>query len=134
MYGPQLDHSLHTWTSIGLPHTVPGRLSSEDFVFFNWTPGALDVANYSVIMTSNDTSGPKWRKIGKLREQIKLPEVILDAYAEIGVLHDSKDWYPSFYSRLNRGSTYIIPIVSKPGAYDMKRLGVLSSGSVNDSN
>ena len=119
-----------------LPKHLPGRVNVDDFVFFRW-PSTMNQHDYMVAIDSLDTSHPSGhiRTIGELQHNVELPQVIFDAYASIYVLPKVDSSKPSFYSRLNRGSTYIINDVSKvhtPGArYQMDRHGILRAGTTS---
>lgn len=105
-----------------LPRYLPGRLNAEDFVFFTW-PSHLDPTKYTVVVEVLDVAGPTYRGIGKLKNNVELPHVQYDWHARIGVIPDSHD-LPSFEAELNRGSTYMIPNVHKPGRYQMVAHGM----------
>ena len=123
---PQLDIP-HTQGGnyISLDHSMPGWLQAIDYVFFN-IPCTVDKNNYDVVVEALDTSGPRFRKIGPLDDQVRLPHVMFDPYARIGVLPRDCDQLPRFESRLTRGGTYSIPkdAERRPLPYYMKRTGV----------
>lgn len=129
----QLDITYSSGHFFSLPKNLPGRLNTDDFVFFKWQNN-IQAMEYDVVISSNDTAGPRFRKIGSLDVQLKLPEVILDADALIGVIPKKDRSKPSFWGRLNRASTYSIPRVPmRPGQYSLERHGVLTS-AVSHSN
>lgn len=116
-----------------LPKEVPGRVLTDDFVFFNY-PSHVKPGDYVVVIPSLDTSGlEKYRQIGPLNQTVELPHVFHDAYAEIYVMPRINGNLPTFYSRLSKGSTYSIPDVSrkhqKGMRHQMTRHGVLTSGA-----
>lgn len=113
---------------LSLPRFLPGRLNTDDFVFFNW-PNNFNSSGYHVVISTNDVAGPTYRRISKLAGQVEVPFVQLDAYAVIGVIHETNENKPQFWSRLNRGSTYSIPEVSqnRGAKYEMTRHGVLTA-------
>ena len=111
-----------------LPKHLPGRVNTDDFVYFV-IPPTINAAEYAVVVQTLDTSGPtSWRKL-KLAKTVELPFIHYDAYAGIGVVPLRDPRKPSFYSRLNRGSTYTIPSVTQPGRYEMLRSGMLTAGA-----
>jgi hypothetical protein len=94
----------------------------------------MNPADYMVAVDTLDTSQPTHiRTIGHLRENVELPHVHYDAYAFIYVLPATDPTKHTFYARLSRGSTYIIPEVKgihRPGVkHAMTRTGVLLSGT-----
>lgn len=116
-----------------LPSNLPGRLNTDDLIFFRWQTN-ISPLEYDVIITSNDTAGPPFRSLGTLNNQIQLPQVYLDADALVGVVPKFDRSRPSFWGRLNRASTYSIPLVrSGPGKYNLERHGVLTA-AVSGSN
>lgn len=135
MYSPyahevQCDMTLSGQDFLSIPEEMPGRVNTDDFIFFEGINNLPESQrqHYSVIISSNDTAGSTFRKLGPLKSYIKLPFVKLDAYGTVGILHNYDENQPSFWSRLNRGSTYTIPSVgNKPGRYVLKRHGVLTS-------
>lgn len=88
-----------------------------------------------VAVETIDTSNPQSpiRTIGPLRGEVELPHVHFDAYGTIYVLPSVDPRKPTFYARLNRGSTYTIPDVSRArqpgGKYEMRRHGMLVAGA-----
>lgn len=114
-----------------LPKGLPGRVNTDDFVFFN-LPAGLNPVEYSVVVSSIDTSGPPLRTIGSLQESVELPFVQYGAHGKILVIPKRNPNLPSFFARLNRGSTYTIPDVRgkhRPGmSHEMIRHGVLTAG------
>jgi hypothetical protein len=99
----------------------------------------MNPADYMVVVDTLDTSNPRapYRTIGQLRGEVELPHVQFDAYASIYVMPKIDPNRPTFYARLNRGSTYDIPDVSgeckSGGKYEMRRHGMLTAG-VDQSN
>lgn len=131
----QLDIPYTSGYYYGIPKHAAGRIMPDDFVFFRW-PANMNPMDYMIAVDTLDMSQPVHiRTIGHLRHNVELPHVIFDAYAHIYVLPKSNPAAPSFHSRLNRGSTYHIPDVSKvhvPGTkYQMERNGILTTGSTN---
>lgn len=124
----QLDITRFAGPTFSIPKQMPGRILSDDFVFFSWAQ-SINPADYWVAISSNDTSGPIFRKIAPLDRQVELPYVHIDAYGMLVVLPATNENLPRFIARLSRGSTYVIPDVKgKPGTYQMGRHGVLTSG------
>ena len=116
-----------------LPKEVPGRVPTDDFVFFNY-PSYMKPGDYNVVVESLDTSNiTKFRNIGPLNKMVELPHVHYDAYATIAVIPRLNQNLPRFNARLNRGSTYSIPEVAgahKTGmVHPMHRHGVLTAGA-----
>lgn len=114
-----------------LPKNLPGRVNTDDFIFFN-IPAGIDASDYTVVVSSIDTSGPPLRTIGMLSESVELPFVHYGAHGKVMVIPTRNPNLPSFFSRLNRGSTYSIPDVRRkhqPGmSHEMIRHGVLTAG------
>jgi hypothetical protein len=109
-------------------------VNTDDFVYFNCPPG-MNPNDYSVAITSLDTSNPSQpiRTIGGLEQlNVELPHIQLDAYGTIYVLPKSNPNLPTFFARLNRGSTYNIPDVrgqhQRGQKHEMRRHGTLSGG------
>lgn len=114
-----------------VPKNQPGRLNVDDFVFFN-IPAGLRTADYTVVISSIDTSAPELRTIGGLKQSVELPYVQHGAHGKVMVIPTRNASLPSFFARLNKGSTYDIPDVRrkhKPGmSHEMQRHGVLTAG------
>lgn len=130
----QLDTPFSNGRFFSLPKFLPGRVNVDDFVFFNY-PHTMDPNEYMIALETLDTSNPHApvRTIGPLRSEAELPHVHYDAYASIFVLPKVDPLKPTFYARLNRGSTYSIPDVSRShqpgGKYEMRRHGMLTAGA-----
>lgn len=123
----QLDIPYSSGHFFSLPENLPGRLNTDDFIFFRWQQN-ISPMEYDVVISSNDTSGAPFRTIGSLGQQVKLPQVYLDADAMVGVIPKRDPSKPSFWGRLNRASTYDIPLVSsRYGKYNLSRHGVLTA-------
>lgn len=114
-----------------LPKSTPGRVNTDDFVFFN-IPAGLKKTDYTVVVSSLDTSGGPLRTIGALQDSVELPFVQYGAHGKLLVIPTHNPHLPSFFARLNRGSTYTIPDVRgkhTPGmTHEMTRHGVLTAG------
>jgi hypothetical protein len=104
-----------------VPRDVPGRLSALDFVKFVW-PANVDPARYSVVVESNDSAGPRWRKISNLAQVVELPNVQYGWESKIGVIPDAHE-LPAFQGTMYRGSIYVIPNVTRD-AVRRSRTGV----------
>jgi hypothetical protein len=133
LYQVQTDLPLANGKFYGLPKHLPGRVNTDDFVFFN-IPSEINPSDYEVVIESLDTSQhTHLRKIGTLMANVEIPFVHLDAYASIYVMPKVDPTKHTFYARLSRGSTYTIPVVQglhRPGIkHEMKRGGVLLSGA-----
>jgi hypothetical protein len=131
----QLDIPLAGGQFANIPKNVAGRVNVDDFVFFHWPP-AMNARDYTVVLETNDTSGPNhYRTVGLLQTNVELPFVQFDAYGRILVIPTHNANLPRFFARLNRGSTYVIPDVSashRPGyQHAMARHGILTSGADN---
>jgi hypothetical protein len=120
---------------ITLPKYLPGVVTAEDYVFFQWDSN-FPAHEYTVVVDSIDTAGPTKRSIGKLDKEKLLPYVIFDAYGKIGVIPTNNPHLPGFWTRLNRGSTYTIPRVNMRNSggktYQLLMSGMITSGTVND--
>ena len=127
----QLDIPFASGHFFSLPKNLPGRVNTDDFMFFN-IPAGVNPADYTVAVSSIDTSGPRYRTIGVLQQSVELPFVQYGAHGQVLVLPTKNPNLPSFFSRLNRGSTYTIPDVRgkhKAGmTHEMTRHGVLTAG------
>lgn len=130
----QLDPPFSNGKFFSLPKFLPGRVNTDDFVYFNY-PSTMDPRDYMVAVETIDTSNPHspLRTVGPLRPAVELPHVHYDAYASVYVLPKVDPRKPTFYARLNRASTYAIPDVSRThrpgGKYEMRRHGMLTAGA-----
>jgi len=93
---------------------ISERLSDLDYVHFIWPPG-FNPNNYIVAIDSLDTAGPSHKGIGYLNQHqspykssLFIPQVKLAWHTTITVLPKSTK-EPSFYGKLSRGATYMIP-------------------------
>lgn len=131
-YGKNLDPPLSNGKFFGISKHIPGRMNPDDYVFFEHSTmlNYINAADYVVVITPNDTSSSPLRTIGPLQVRVEIPHVQLDAYAMIYLLPKDNPNLPRFGARLNRGSTYSIPMTngkaSPPGGmWQMHRHGVL---------
>lgn len=128
----QLDVPFSNGKFFVIPKNQPGRLNVDDFVFFS-IPRNVPADRYSVVVTTLDTSGSPHRTIGTLQQSVELPHVQYGAHGQLLLIPTHEPHLPTFYARLNRGSTYIIPDVPKGHRtgmkYEMRRTGVLTSGT-----
>jgi len=130
----QLDLPFSNGKFYSLPKQLPGRVNVDDFVFFHF-PSTMKSEDYMIAVETIDTSNPgsPLRTIGPLRGEAELPHVHYDAYATIYILPKDDPSKPTFYARLNRGSTYYIPEVGRihrpGGKYEMRRHGMLTAGA-----
>lgn len=130
----QLDLPYSNGKFYSLPKYLPGRVNVDDFVFFDF-PSGMNPNEYMVAVDTLDTTNPMdtTRIIGPLERNVELPHVMYDAYGSIYVIPRRNKMLPSYFARLNRGSTYVIlevPRPSPPGTkYEMRRHGILSAGT-----
>lgn len=130
----QLDIPFSNGKFFSLPKQLPGRVNVDDFLFFNY-PKSMNPMDYMVAVDTLDTTNPRQpiRTIGPLREAVELPHVQFNAYGSVYILPKVDPRKPTFYARLNRGSTYDIPDTSsihQPGGkYEMRRHGMLVAGA-----
>lgn len=124
----QLDIPLLSGPARLLPSDTPGKLSGQDIVQFVWT-NEVDPSKYSVVVESMDTSGPRYRKVGRLTKALYLPFVQFANDSKIFVLPESDEGLPKYVGRLNRGSLYTLaPGASKTGYNNLIMSGVLTAG------
>ena len=130
----QLDISRTGPNFFTLPKHLPGRVNVDDFVYFNLPPGMV-ASQFMVAIDSLDTAGPSFKTIGKLSQSggsVELPHVHLPAYGNIYVMPANNPALPTFWARLNRGSTYTIPDVRRNHVFGMRhvmqRHGILTAG------
>jgi hypothetical protein len=105
-----------------LPRHLPGRLNAEDFIYLHYDT-AFKPEEYRIVISTLDAT-EKYRTIAVPARQVELPHVQLPWNGEIGVIPINDTSLPSFVSKLNRGSTYIIPNVSASGRYQMEMHGM----------
>lgn len=122
----QLDIPYNDFQFFTLPTSLPGRVTAEDMIFFNW-PESMDPSPYTVVVPSLDTSGPSFRSIGQLRETMQLPLVHFDWGKEVLVLPNI-DSLPKFVGIFSRSMTYTLPKARGSGYYEMQRTGVAITG------
>jgi hypothetical protein len=127
----QLDIPLSNAKFYGNPKHVPGRVNTDDFVYFSW-PATMNPKQYKVVVSVLDTAGPPLRSIGTLMKTVELPHVQFDPYGTIFVMPISDQSLPTFYARLSRASTYVIPDVRGKHRcgmkHEMRRHGLLLGG------
>jgi len=116
----QLDIMAYDKWTVSIPPMA--RFNGRDFITFN-IPRNLPMNCYDVVLESNDTAGSTWRKIGKLRHRLQVPQVRFAEHARIAVVPNSER-LPRFVSELVRGSEYIIPDTNgMNGTYQMTFTG-----------
>lgn len=131
----QSTHQLDTLFSPGtfgvIPKHVPGRMNTDDFVYFSYH-SSFPAKEYYVVVTTEDTSGAPLRQLSHLEKTVELPQVHFGAHGKIFLIPVTNPSLPTYFARLNRGSTYSVadlPIRSRPGTkIEMARHGVLTSG------
>ena len=127
----QLDNLSAPGTFGVIPKHVPGRMNTDDFVFFSY-PSSFPAREYYVVVTTEDTSGGPLRQLSFLEKNVELPQVQFGAHGKIFLIPVSNPNLPTYFARLNRASTYTvsdIPYHSRPGTkIEMTRHGVLTSG------
>ena len=125
----QCDPILSNGHFLTIPREVPGRLLTSDFVFFTW-PQNINPSQYTVVVEANDAASAPYRSIGPLAQNVQLPYVQFGAEAKIGVIPTADSRLPSFWSGLNRMSTYNVPEVDlrRGGQYTMTRHGKTTAG------
>ena len=109
MYQDYINNDI-LWTnsSFIIPDFLPGRLMTDDFIFFN-IPDSIDPFSYHVAIESMNTRGPSpYRIISKVQQRIRLPHVYFSPDAKIVVLPITEG-LPVFFGTLKRGGTYMIP-------------------------
>lgn len=130
----QLDIPFSNGKFFSLPKFLPMRVNVDDFLFFN-VPQSMNPMDYMVAVETLDTSNPgsPIRTIGPLRDAVELPHTQFDAYGAVYIFPRIDPTKPTFFSRLNRGSTYDIPDISRVhrpgGKYEMRRHGMLTAGA-----
>ena len=131
-YGQQLDPPFSNGKFFNISKHIPGRMNPDDYIFFEHSTmlNYINAADYVVAISPNDTSAPGIRTIGPLSVRVELPHVQLDAYAMVYLLPKTNPNLPRFGARLNRGSTYSIPMTygkvpPKDNIWQMHRHGVL---------
>lgn len=140
--GYQLDISRDNPKFVEIPTWMPMRNTAEDMVTFV-VPEGMDATRYDVVVRTKDTTsggpgvptcealarsiGKLGRRAGQRKYVLKLPDVYFDWDAPIALIPDS-DSLPYFQAHLSRGSTYVVPRVSRNGTYSMTRLGAIGVG------
>ena len=111
---------------LSMPKYVPGRLNSDNFLYFKWCNElAPHVDRYTVVIETLSVSGATYRGISKLREVVEIPPVHLGQNIRIGLIPDIGS-LPMFEGELIRGSLYIIPETNGVnGSYQLDREGML---------
>lgn len=99
----QFDIPLSTQFHFSIPTDVKGRLTQEDYVFFNY-PNDVDPTRYTVVI---DTFGGDPRQVGRLSEKVRLPHVHIPYDAFIMVLPDDIS-LPKFIGTAIRGRRYTL--------------------------
>ncbi len=124
----QLDIPYADAKFMNIPRFMPGRVNADDFVYFKW-PRHFDSSKYSILVEPNDTAGSRFRTLGRLGEMVPLPAVYFNAESRIGVVPTSDSRLASYWSTLNRASTYVIPDIDyrKGGQFVMDRHGILTA-------
>ncbi len=116
-----------------MPQSVPGRMNTDDYVFFKWNCD-LPANMYCVAVESMSTASPnrsdRFRLIGMLDNTVELPDVMYShgfgSHAKILVLPKIGN-LPAFVGDLVRGSTYHINLSgnkTRSGHIILERTGV----------
>jgi hypothetical protein len=98
----QLDIPLTTQYHFIIPSDVKGRVTTEDFIFFNPTNNIL-FDDYDVIVESFNGS---FKKIGELSNMMKLPHVLFSDISLVLVLPKTDRNKPRFMGIIQRGKIY----------------------------
>jgi hypothetical protein len=111
----EFDIPLTTQYHFITPTEVKGRLTTEDYIFFN-PQIQINLSNYDVILESFNGS---FKKIGTLSETMKLPHVHFVNDALILIVPKFDVSLPKFVGTIQRGKTYNITFkhISDNGYY-----------------
>lgn len=132
----QLDSPKYNPKFYSVPSNVPSRIAHEDYIYFVF-PETVNRNDYTVVIESLDTAGPRFKKIGYLEGRIQLPAVWLPADGKLSLVPGSSG-LPSFHATCTRGATYIVKdprpmrqtrdgksvLVPVEGAYKMQQIGL----------
>ena len=115
-----------------LPKHLPGRVNTDDFVFFQ-VPDSFPKNAYSVVIQTTDTSNPgsNLRNLGDYANQVELPFIHFGSDLDIYLMPKTSSSLPTYRGRLNRGSTYIVPARTNGhhgNVVEMRRTGMLTAG------
>ena len=114
----QFDIPLTTQYHFVIPSDVKGRITTEDFVFFEY-PNEIDPTRYTVVL---DTFGGDQREVAPLSKKVKLPHVHIPYEAFILILPDDVS-LPKFIGTAVRGNRYIL----SPQSYQKKGYHILKN-------
>lgn len=114
----QYDIPLTTQYHYSIPSDVPGRTTSQDFVYFNYNGVIPDPHNY--IVSFQSYSG-EFLGVAPLSQTVKLPHVHISPDSMIMLLPNSLG-LPRFIGTVQRGKTYEVTMNSgqRAGCYIMK--------------
>jgi len=105
----QFDIPLSTQFYFITPTDVPGRRTSEDFLFFTST-SPITFSDYDVLVESFNG---KFKKIGQLAPSVLLPHVHFLNDALVLVVPKRPSSKPKFIGTIQRGKQYTLSL-SKP--------------------
>lgn len=102
-----------------IPSSVKGRLTSEDYISFDWDE-TINASDYDVVVESLNGN---FRPIGVLKKDVKLPVVMYFPDSLLLILpKTNNNSIPKFVGTLERGKTYFVTKKSplKNGFYLLK--------------
>lgn len=100
----QFEIPLTTQYYFSIPATVKGRITTEDFISFDFDE-SFPNDNYDVVVQGYDG---KFKIVGSLEKTVILPHVRLPYESTLLVLHRTDPTKPKYIGTVKRGKTYSI--------------------------
>uniref|UniRef100_A0A6C0JTJ9 Uncharacterized protein n=1 Tax=viral metagenome TaxID=1070528 RepID=A0A6C0JTJ9_9ZZZZ len=101
----QFDIPLTPQHVYSIPTTVKGRLTAEDYIYFQ-TDGTVDLPNYTMAV---QTYQGDIRNVGVISDKILLPHVRFPD-SSMFLLLTTSQFKPKFMGTLERGKTYFVSL------------------------
>ena len=112
----QFDIPLTTQYHFITPTDVPGRITTEDFLFFENNP-RVNFFDYDVVVESYNG---KFKRLGRLNSSVQLPHTHFLNDALIVVVPRTDATKPRFVGTVQRGKVYLFGFNEVNGIYLLK--------------
>jgi hypothetical protein len=110
----QFDIPLTTQYYFITPTDVPGRITTDDFLFFTSTDSSIKFSDYDVLVESFNG---KFKKLGQLSTKVQLPHVHFLNDALLLVLPKNSVAEPKFIGTIQRGKQYVLSFNKSEGDF-----------------
>ena len=106
----QFDIPLSNQLFFVLPNDVKGKLSADDFVYFNYDEFNIHPHNYDIAVQSYSGQVLKFTQLGR---RVQLPHVLYAQDTTLYVVPKTNRQLPTYIGTLKRGHSYTLNPIDK---------------------